>query len=61
MSYYNCKYVYNQSMSMFVIRDFLDEFLTLREEKIPIYIVKKYISSITDKLKLEKLIAEKRE
>lgn len=36
-------------------------FLTLREEKIPIYIVKKYISSITDKLKLEKLIAEKRE
>lgn len=40
MSYYNCKYVYNQSMSMFVIRDFLDEFLTLREEKIPIYIVK---------------------
>lgn len=61
MSYYNCKYVYNQSMSMFVIRDFLDEFLTLREEKIPIYIVKIYISSITDKLKLEKLIAEKRE
>lgn len=37
-------------------------FLTLREEKIPIYIVKKYIiSCITDKLKLEKLIAEKRE
>lgn len=53
--------MYNQSMSMFVIRDFLDEFLTLREEKIPIYIVKIYISSITDKLKLEKLIAEKRE